>query len=97
MPSSSLAGDEEFDVAGREPDPAVACAEEEAVERLRASIIQQISGDQLVEGLFACLAAGDTKPEDIAVLLDEKVRDVNNGQKRLRRTVEAILKNNRNG
>lgn len=95
MPSPA-ADEPEFDAPGREPDPAVTCAEQESLDRLRTAIRQEISGDKLVEGLFQCLDSGVTKPADIALLLDLKVADVNNGQKRLRRKVEALLKTPRN-
>jgi hypothetical protein len=90
-------GDTEFDRPGREPNPLMACMDKDSLERLRAAIVKEIQGDKLVEGLFGCLAEEETKPANIAVLLDVTVKDVNNGQKRLKRKVESLLKNTQKG
>jgi hypothetical protein len=51
-----------------------------------------IQGDTLVEGVFSCLEAEVTSPQEMAVLLDATVKDINNAQKRLRRKVEQVMK-----
>jgi hypothetical protein len=77
---------------GKGVDPGTECAEREWEERFRTSIIDAIRGDKLVEGVFQCLEAELTKPAEMAEVLGEDVKDINNAQKRLRRKVEAVLK-----
>jgi hypothetical protein len=89
-----------FDAPGPDLDPLILYIEQESIEerqkfldRRRDEIRQQIAGDKLAEGILNCLAEGYTKPADMAVLLGVEVKEINNAQKRLRRAVEAIVKN----
>ncbi len=60
---------------------------------MHAAIIEAIRSDKLVEDIFECLNSGMTKPADIAIILEVTVKEVNNAQKRLKRKVDALLKN----
>jgi|GEM_PF-3124265 len=93
MPPPTDAGKPAFDVAASDSDPADVCLDQDELEKFRNDLVKEIGDDALVAGLFSCLEAGDTKPEDIAGLLDATVKDVNNAQKRLRRKATAVIKN----
>lgn len=84
-----------YQVADKAPDSATICADKESLENFRAAILAEIEGDKLAEGVFSCLEAGITKPQEMAVLLDASVQEINNAQKRLRRKVENVMKTQR--
>ena len=86
-------GEPEVDPPDPGSDPATECMNQDQLEKFRASVAQEIAGDKLVEGIFSCLEAEITKPHEMAEVLDVKVKDINNGQKRLRRKVGGLLKN----
>jgi hypothetical protein len=87
-----VTGDLLLEVRGREVDPATLCMDKNALEKFRATILKDVSGDKLAERLFECLDAEITKPSEIAEMLDVTVQEVNNAQKRLRRVVQNVLK-----
>ena len=82
----------EYEIADRTPDQLTVLINKASLEKFRTAVLSAIQGDSLVEGLFSCLEAEVTSPQEIAVLLDAKVKDINNAQKRLRRKVEQIMK-----
>lgn len=87
------AAESECDAPSREPEPVTAHIDRESLDRLHAAIIEAIRSDKLVEDIFECLNSGMTKPADIAIILEVTVKEVNNAQKRLKRKVDALLKN----
>lgn len=84
-----------YQIADRAPDPATVCADRKALERFRALVLAVIQGDKLAEGVFSCLEAEITKPSEMAVILEVRVEEINNAQKRLRRRVEKAMKTHR--
>jgi hypothetical protein len=82
----------EFDAPGHEPEPVTVLIDRETLERRRSEIVEAIRG-KLVEGIFECVESNMTKPADIAVLLEVPVKEIYIAQKRLKRKVEALLKN----
>jgi DNA-directed RNA polymerase specialized sigma24 family protein len=86
-------GAPEFQVADPHPDPATEFMNAKALEEFHAAVLKEIAGDNLVEGIFECLAAEITKPSEMADVLGVSVKEVNNAQKRLKRKVEGVLKN----
>ncbi|MBA4192167.1 MAG: hypothetical protein C0467_29680 [Planctomycetaceae bacterium] len=92
MPAPTDDGNADLDVAAHDPDPADVCRDRDSLENFRDTLVKEIGDDPLVAGLFSCIESGDTRPEDIALLLDVKVKDVNNAQKRLRRKAAVVIK-----
>ena len=83
----------ESDVEDPHPDPATQVVNWESLAEFREAVLRGIPQDNLVEGIFDCLAAGMTKPADMAVLLETTVKEINKAQKRLKRKVEGVVKN----
>ncbi len=81
-----------YEVADPDPDPETVCADKESQAKFRSAVLTAIQGDALVEGVFSCLEADITKPHEMAELLDTRVKEINNAQKRLRRKVEQVMK-----
>jgi hypothetical protein len=81
-----------YEVADPALDPATVCVNKDSLEKFRGAVLAAVQGDTLVEGVFSCLEAEVTRPQDMAVLLDSTVKDINNAQKRLRRKVEQVMK-----
>lgn len=77
--------------ASRNDDPLQSIANRDGVFHLRQDIRDRLDKDPEALRVFECLDANITQPSEIAVLMEVKVTDVNNAQKRLRRTVAAIL------
>lgn len=83
------------DCAGAAPPPAVIVADQECADRLRAAVVRMIEGDEVAIQLLECLDAGIEKPSEIAVLLEMDVAQVRNAQKRVRRRLEQVLREQR--
>jgi hypothetical protein len=84
-----------YEVADKAPDPETVCVNKDSLEEFRSAILAVIQGDTLVEGVFGCLEAELTEPQEMAVILNATVKDINNAQKRLRRKVEQVMKTQR--
>jgi RNA polymerase sigma factor (sigma-70 family) len=84
-------------VASRELDPAGFVQDREAADRFRARIVKALDGDEVASKVLECLNAEYTKPQEMAELLGLPVSEINNAQRRLRRTVSGLLMPERKG
>ncbi|MEZ6243730.1 MAG: hypothetical protein R3B57_11895 [Phycisphaerales bacterium] len=75
-----------------ESDPADLCCECDAADSFRQFVEKEIAGDDQLEQVFECLAAGIIRPREIAELLECEVTVINNIQKRLRRRVDKAMR-----
>lgn len=77
-------------VRGTEPNPLDAVIDLDWQERFHKAVMKELKDDDFLVNVFESLAAGFTKPEEIATLLDTTVEDVNNAKRRLRRKLEKL-------
>lgn len=81
-------------------NPVEVLEDKERLERDNAAmneILERVKGDSGLEDVVLCIMEGITKPSEIAEKLGVDVKDINNRQKRLRRTYKDLLENARKG
>lgn len=84
-------------VDGQAPDPAAAVADADSMQVFRDEVVAAVRNDPLVLRIFECLENDITKPSEMAVVLDQELREINNAQKRLRNKVSKVLKKLKGG
>jgi hypothetical protein len=77
-------------VHSMEPIPIKVVIDRDWQEQYHKAAMKVLNGDAFLGKLFECLEGEITEPHEIATMLDISVDDVNNGKKRLRRTLAKL-------